>query len=210
MLNIVIPYRDRKEHLHIFLEEFPKIVKDINYHITIVEQFNDKPFNRAKLLNIGFNEGKDKFDYFCFHDVDMVPIEADYSFPEYPIHMATNCSQFDWKLPFNEYYGGVNLFNKEDFLKINGYSNDYWGWGIEDDDLLKRVIKSGFKLNRRIGRYKSLDHKKSDPNHENRSKSLGKFYTNYDFKSDGLSNLEYKTINKLKINEFSELLSVDF
>ena len=28
--------------------------------------------------------------------------------------------------------------SKLDFKIINGYSNEYWGWGFEDDDLLKR------------------------------------------------------------------------
>jgi predicted glycosyltransferase involved in capsule biosynthesis len=208
MLNIIIPYRDREEHLNIFIKEISDFIK-FDYKITVVEQLNDKPFNRAKLLNIGFDINKEN-GYFCFHDVDMIPIEADYSYPEEPIHMATNASQFDYNLPFNDYYGGVNLFNKEDFIKVNGYSNDYWGWGIEDDDLLKRVYRSGFKLIRRKGVYKSLDHKKSEPNHENRPTSLSKYYSNYDFRNDGLSNLKYDVLEEKIINDKSIIIRVDF
>jgi hypothetical protein len=88
-------------------------------------------------LNVGFDLSKD-YDYFCFHDVDMIPTEADYSWVDEPTHMATECSQFGYQLPYGGYFGGVTLFNKQDFLDVNGYSNDYWGWGAEDDDMMLR------------------------------------------------------------------------
>jgi hypothetical protein len=34
----------------------------------------------------------------------------------------------------------------EDFRKIDGYSNKYWGWGYEDTDLLHRCRKNNIKL----------------------------------------------------------------
>ena len=34
----------------------------------------------------------------------------------------------------------------EDFKKIDGYSNKYWGWGYEDDDLLYRCKKNNLEL----------------------------------------------------------------
>jgi len=49
----------------------------------------------------------------------------------------------DWKLKYHEYFGGAVLFSKEQLEKTNGYSNDYWDWGMEDDDLFWRCHKEG-------------------------------------------------------------------
>ena len=41
----------------------------------------------------------------------------------------------------------VTAFTEESFKKINGYSNEYWGWGGEDDDISHRmyeVYRNGF------------------------------------------------------------------
>ena len=42
-------------------------------------------------------------------------------------------------------------------MKINGYTNIYWGWGAEDDNLYSRIVGKGLKLKRpsmEIGRFK--------------------------------------------------------
>jgi predicted glycosyltransferase involved in capsule biosynthesis len=31
------------------------------------------------------------------------------------------------------------MFRKESYLAINGFSNNYYGWGTEDDDLWRRT-----------------------------------------------------------------------
>jgi len=168
-LSIVVPYRNREEHLALFAPTMEKFLysKGIEtFRIIIVEQGSapeEQPFNRAKLLNVGFDLLKDTSDYFCFHDVDMIPEEADYSYVEEPTHMATECSQFGYQLPYPGYFGGVTLFNKKDFLDVNGYSNDYWGWGAEDDDMMLRCYSKNKLLPpayipRRRGRYQSLYH----------------------------------------------------
>ena len=41
----------------------------------------------------------------------------------------------------------MTLFPINDFLKVNGYSNNYWGWGYEDDDLLFRCKENLIDFN---------------------------------------------------------------
>ena len=122
-------------------------LKDIEYEIFIIEQSDDKPFNRGKLLNVGYKSACDKgCDYFVFHDVDMLPEDVDYSYSDKPLHLATHLQEHDYETSFFDYFGGVTMFTKEDFKTINGFSNEYWGWGFEDDDLLVRCIQSDLEL----------------------------------------------------------------
>lgn len=152
-LGIIVPYRDRETQLTFFLNHITTYLSnfDIDYHIIIIDQDNGKQFNRGMLLNIGFKYAKQiRCDYVVFHDVDMLPFDVDYSYSESPLHLATdfNLSPGDKKREiFQEYFGGVTMFTMEDFEKINGYSNKYWGWGYEDTDLLLRCKLNGLDLN---------------------------------------------------------------
>lgn len=49
---------------------------------------------------------------------------------------------------FAHYYGGVNAFTSEQFLKINGFSNDYFGWGAEGLNLISNPISFSFIIGR--------------------------------------------------------------
>jgi hypothetical protein len=138
-LGVIVPYRNRYEHLNEFNPTIVSYLEsnNIDFEIIIVEQDNAKLFNRGMLLNIGFKEAKNMgCDYVVFHDVDMLPIDIDYSYSDTPIHLATD------NIPFESYFGGITLFPTELFEKINGFSNLYWGWGFEDDDLRYRCIKN--------------------------------------------------------------------
>ena len=128
------------------MEEY---LTDLEHEIFIIEQSDDKPFNRGKLLNVGYKHALDKgCDYFVFHDVDMLPEDVDYSYTDKPLHLATHLQEHDYETTFFDYFGGVTMFNKEDFELINGFSNEYWGWGFEDDDLLIRCLDSNLELDK--------------------------------------------------------------
>ena len=146
-LAIIVPYRDRQSHLEVFVPYMEEYLKDYDYKIFVIEQNDSKPFNRGKLLNIGTRIAiKEGFDYFALHDVDMLPLKnVDYSYPETPVHLI---SKVDKEVPFVDYFGGVTLFNVHDYKLVNGYSNEYWGWGFEDDDLLYRCIQRNIPLDK--------------------------------------------------------------
>ena len=39
------------------------------------------------------------------------------------------------------YFGGITSFSASQFRQINGFPNNFWGWGGEDDELYKRTKK---------------------------------------------------------------------
>jgi hypothetical protein len=58
-------------------------------------------FNRGLLLNIGYLEASQEYDYDCyiFHDVDLLP-ENDYNIyrcSDLPRHMSVAVDKFDYK-----------------------------------------------------------------------------------------------------------------
>lgn len=196
-LSIVVPFRDREAHLSEFRPHMQKFLETsgIDYRIVIVEQSFEKPFNRAKLLNVGFDLTRDS-DYFCFHDVDMLPLEADYSYCSNPTHLAARAEQFGWKLPYDQYFGGVTMFDRESFLRINGYSNLYFGWGAEDDDVFLRCQMRNMKLSRKNCSFRSLSHERNiDSNLYGTNIELLRLAASR-MTTDGLNSLEYQKIEE--------------
>ena len=47
---------------------------------------------------------------------------------------------------FSEIFGGAAAMTPEQLTKVNGFSNQYWGWGGEDDDMFKRIDANKFKI----------------------------------------------------------------
>lgn len=139
---IVLPFRDRKgkyqKALDLFLEPFVTYINSNveKYKIYIVEQNDSNEFfNLARTINIGYDLFKYEMkndDVFIFHPVDILPIDTNYNFTETTKICSIRHS------PSGEYYKGI-AFLLKDFKKINGFSNEYWGWGLEDDDMSVRM-----------------------------------------------------------------------
>ena len=157
-LAVIVPYRDRAAHLAQFGPYIHHYLKDIPHRVFIVEQDDNKPFNRGKLLNIGVHLLKDCYDFFALHDVDHFPVHVDYRFPDHPVHLAARSSMNNFEVMYETYMGGVLLINREDYLAINGFSNSFWGWGAEDDDLYLRMKTTERFPSRRDGLYDCLPH----------------------------------------------------
>jgi hypothetical protein len=222
-MSVIVPYRDREQNLKLFVPHVKNFLRNrgFEWSVLVVEQEFGKPFNRAKLLNIGFDLTKDNFDYFCFHDVDLLPMNdtCDYSYPEKPSHLSTFVSQFNF-IPRAGELGGVSIFNKTDYIKVNGHSNDYWGWGLEDNDMALRCFERGLEIEERGGRYLSLPHPPlgdtmnpgnvSGDTKRNRERFSSKVENKAALFDDGLSDLEFNIRDDVKVEDSVRKVVVGF
>lgn len=139
--RIFIPNRGRDNQIKKLLPILNSKFDKTDYKIKIIEQNDNKQFNLAKLTNIGFDifrkEEKDLSWNYIFQPADCYPIKADYNLYKYDIvcHLILHYCKISPKL---------FCYNPIAFIKMNGYSNDYWGWGAEDCELKNRIAE--FKL----------------------------------------------------------------
>ncbi len=204
-LGIIIPYRDREAHLAKMLPHTVSFFRrntDIEPLFVLAEQDDDLPFNRGAIVNHAYAACAGMIDYVCLHDVDYMPMWADYTEPNLP-------SRIVWygmdKRPVGhgtdkevcaQRYGlaAVAVMRKWHFEACNGYSNTYWGWGYEDTDLAKRLESVGIPLGYKDGTFIALDHDSNgyDANGESEaSKANAERFKHrvYPDMTDGLSTL---------------------
>ena len=172
-LAVIVPYRNRELHLKKFLPHLISyfrrdvIGKALDVKILLVEQDDDLPFNRGGLLNTGFLAIADRVDYVCFHDVDYLPLWADYSYAEAPTRIIwwgmhwrpirVKGSSLRTEAPRTG-LGAVTLFTTHAFRAVNGFSNKFFGWGFEDKDLAARSSLHSLSIEQRDGTFIPLDH----------------------------------------------------
>lgn len=198
---IIVPYRDREEHLRIFLYNLHHFLQrqQVDYGIYIVEQSGSGAFNRAMLMNVGAAEAlkQHEFQCFIFHDVDLLP-EDDrnlYTCPVMPRHMSVAIDKFMYRLPYDDIFGGVSALTVEQFRLVNGFSNMFWGWGGEDDDMANRLRIKKLHISRypaNIARYKMMKHGSQKANPE-RFKYL--YSGAKRISKDGYNSLKYRKVD---------------
>ena len=172
---IIVPYRNRAEHLNVFLIHMHDFLQrqQIEYCIVVSEQINKGKFNKGILMNAAFEETKLFFDFDCvvFHDVDMLP-ENDFNMYscknanntfKSPIHLSTKIDKYNYKYPYGTDFGGVTMLSRKQYETTNGHSNLFWGWGREDSDIEWRVANHSLTINTPqdvdFGRYTMMYHK---------------------------------------------------
>ncbi|KAM5300514.1 beta-1,4-galactosyltransferase 1 isoform 2-T2 [Ctenodactylus gundi] len=103
---IIIPFRNRQEHLKYWLYYLHPILQrqQLDYGIYVINQAGDSMFNRAKLLNIGFEEALKDYDYNCFvfSDVDLIPMDDHNAYRCFsqPRHISVAMDKFGFRLVF--------------------------------------------------------------------------------------------------------------
>ncbi len=99
------------------------VVTSINWSIVL-----------SNCLNWAWNL-KGSSDYFSLIDVDTLPAwpnpskeqkAVNFSYPEHFSHINTRGNRFNY---VKEFIGGAILFRREHFEAVNGFSNNYYGWG---------------------------------------------------------------------------------
>ena len=178
-----------------------------DWTILIIEQSEGEKFNRGALLNIGTKYAKKLgAEYIIYHDVDLIPLSplVKYyeTFPEEPIHIGT---AYKGKYANDTFIGQVLSISMKDAEKINGFPNNFWGWGGEDDSMYRRLkkhklniikppISSGFKV---------LEH--VDTRKIEGAKNMHKWE---DLKADngrsGLSNIKWKLLEEKKVKNVTK------
>jgi hypothetical protein len=135
-IAIIIPYRDRLPHLRVLLYYLHMVLQRQmhEYRIFVVEPTTPLSvrFNKGRVMNAAFLEAlkeDSQINCFIFHDVDLVP-EDDrilYSCPPAPRHLSAAIDKFSYRLPYDYLVGGVFAIRTDQYRKVNGYSNTYWG-----------------------------------------------------------------------------------
>lgn len=216
-LAILVPFRDRFEELLIFAPHMKMFLdkQNLDYHIFILNQVDRYRFNRASLINVGFLEVKNDFDYIAMHDVDLLPVndELQYSFPSNGPHHISS-PELHPRYHYPTFVGGILLIKREHFTQVNGMSNKYWGWGLEDDEFYVRLKEAGFVVTRpqniSTGTHNTFKHI-HDRNY--RKRDMVKCYNQREVtrkrdRQTGLNNVSYKLLDTIKMTVGETTLTV--
>jgi beta-1,4-galactosyltransferase 1 len=209
--HIILPYKDRFEKYKKALDEFlePFIgyinIQLKNYEIIIVEQQNglkspdnsEDLFNLGRTVNCGFDIFIKKYnmsdqDIFYFQPVDCIPVDTDYN-----INKTTWFSCIEHS-PTGE-YPKILGFTVKDFKKLNGFSNNFWGWGLEDEDMAVRLKQKQIEFDKKINKYKVLASHGNGRENEPAYHPLKQYnyrYIGNPCEYSGLNNLDYKIISE--------------
>ena len=96
------------------------------------------------------------------------------------------------------------------FARVDGYSNGYWGWGFEDNDLKCRFDAAGIAFQRRKGTYQPLDHEHAGLTVDmkllpeakaNRQRFETRWMTEVDPVRDGLSTAKFTVLDRRPLPE---------
>ena len=137
------PQNTRQQHKDKFLEDIQILKPFGDFDVYLIEQSDDNNnFNIGKLKNIGFQKAIEsgiEYDFFIFTDADIIPDRqlAPYYFK--PIEgiscLATRGTRYQGS---NCFMGSCIGIDARSYQQINGYPNNFWGWGGEDESLLIR------------------------------------------------------------------------
>lgn len=203
---VIVPYRDRLEHLRLFVPHLEKFLAGQSFKIAVIEQEAGTPFNRGKLINCGFALCDGESDTLIFHDVDSLPGGTNYYRKvTRPTHIAGRVSKYGYRLPYPQFFGCVVAMPCEDFRRVNGFSNEYWGWGREDFEFGVRIQQAGLIAEYVSGEYESLAHEQSDWGRLVLARWRAFESGHYHWHLEGLNTLNFKLQSEQCLRDFLSL-----
>jgi len=161
-ITFLLPFRcdgaapQRAAQLHNFLTSMPVLLPGVDCRFVVCEQTPDgRRFNKGAVLNAGFREvALTHDDVLCLHDIDLIPspeLCADYARALPPRTVRHLGATFPRYAGMKRFMGGVLMLRAGDFMRANGFPNDFEGWGGEDDVLGLRVRLLGLAVERGRG-----------------------------------------------------------
>ena len=224
-LAVVVPFRNRYEELlqfapflHSFLNR-----QHVRHQIWVVNQADNHRFNRAALINVGFLLSRNECDYMVMHDIDLLPLNDHllYAYNENgPLHITS--PNLHPLYHYDTYIGGILIMTRQQFEKVNGLSNQFWGWGREDDELYMRLKEAELKVQypRNIttgtNTFKHIHDKSARPRDQKKYFNQWEISRQRD-RATGLSTIQYKlnsvvqlTIEGAPVNFVSVELQCDY
>jgi hypothetical protein len=179
--SFIFCYRDRETHLNITIPRIRELYPDCE--IIVVEQNDNEKFRRANLFNIGAQKATG--DLLIFHDIDYYPVDVLYYEGDTDVYLPVRRATFTYNdltpKPLEEvpggyrhfreavdddFFGAVEVFKRDAFFKINGFSTKFVGWGFEDADLRNRIAAHELSVQRGSGQFLALDHPDSGPSQD--------------------------------------------
>lgn len=215
-LAILVPFRDRFDELLQFAPHMTKFLhrQAIPHHIFVLNQVDRYRFNRASLINVGFLYTNKEHDYIAMHDVDLLPLndQLHYEYPnDGPFHVAA--PDLHPKYHYKTFVGGILLVKNEHFELMNGMSNRYWGWGLEDDEFYVRMKDANLPVSRPTNINTGINNTFAHVHDRaHRKRDTAKCFNQREVtrkrdRETGLSTLKYeiRSINKLQIDDVANV-----
>ena len=201
----------------------PEVVANINevYHvfdkeIIIIEQCDAEPFKKGQLYNIALNRCNGEYvalqdnDIIHFRGINLLSVLKENHMK--PYLGFTHVSQIPGpKKPYlitetrlrPSGYGAFLFGLTESFIKANGFSNLYMGWGSEDveigiriaDELLPNGLGKVFRVPQNIGHIKHLPRGSRKDKHVILNDKLFNSRQNRDYRLDGIEDTTYNLIS---------------
>lgn len=175
---LIVPWRDtgsrRRHNFENMMELWRRF--DVSRETCIVDSGHGQ-FSRGASLNQGVRETR--ADILILADACLLP-----SHDSVASALALASSEACVALPFETCHqtrpsgemfeegwlsvGGINIMRRDVFEAIGGFDERYVGWGWEDNDFGRRIVKAGFELRRGTGKVIHQYHPRAQVSDANR------------------------------------------